>query len=93
MIRPDLEGRRTLIELVAPDRAELLTTVGRVFAEFGLDLSTAKIATLGERVEDVFYVTDSQGDNLNDADFIDRFKERLEHELNALSGALLDAES
>ncbi|MDB2619213.1 hypothetical protein N9Y18_03080, partial [Litoricolaceae bacterium] len=86
-------GRRTLIELVAPDRTGLLTTVGRVFAEFGLDLSTAKIATLGERVEDVFYVTDGQGDNLYDADFIDRLKERLEHELNALSGALLDAES
>ena len=64
-----------------------------MFAEFGLDLSTAKIATLGERVEDVFYVTDSQGDNLYDADFINRLKERLEHELNALSGALLDAES
>ena len=67
--------------------------MGRVFAEFGLDLSTAKIATLGERVEDVFYVTDSQGDNLYDADFISRLKEHLEHELNALSGALLDAES
>jgi len=92
-IRPDLEGKRTLIELIAPDRAGLLTTVGRVFAEFGLDLSTAKIATLGERVEDVFYVTDSRGDNLYDGDFIHRLKERLEHELNALSGALLDAES
>ena len=92
-IRPDLEGKRTLIELVAPDRAGLLTTVGRVFAEFGLDLSTAKIATLGERVEDVFYVTDSRGDNLYDGDFIHRLKERLEHELNDLSGALLDAES
>lgn len=93
LIRPDLEGKRTLIELVAPDRAGLLTTVGRVFAEFGLDLSTAKIATLGERVEDVFYVTDSRGDNLYDDDFIHRLKERLEHELNALSGALSNAES
>ena len=92
-IRPDLEGKRTLIELIAPDRAGLLTTVGRVFAEFGLDLSTAKIATLGERVEDVFYVTDSRGDNLYDDEFIGRLKERLEHELNALSGALSDAES
>ena len=92
-IRPDLEGKRTLIELVAPDRAGLLTTVGRVFAEFGLDLSTAKIATLGERVEDVFYVTDSRGNNLYDDDFIQRLKEHLEHELNALSGALSDAES
>ena len=92
-IRPDLEGKRTLIELVAPDRAGLLTTVGRVFAEFELDLSTAKIATLGERVEDVFYVTDGHGNNLYDSDFIHRLKERLEHELNALSGALSDAES
>jgi [protein-PII] uridylyltransferase len=92
-IRPDLEGKRTLIELVAPDRAGLLTTVGRVFAEFRLDLATAKIATLGERVEDVFYVTDSRGDNLYDDDFIGRLKERLESELNALSGALSDAES
>ena len=92
-IRPDLEGKRTLIELIAPDRAGLLTTVGRVFAEFGLDLSTAKIATLGERVEDVFYVTDSRGDNLYDDEFIGRLKDRLEHELNALSGALSDAES
>ncbi|MEC9077324.1 MAG: [protein-PII] uridylyltransferase [Pseudomonadota bacterium] len=92
-IRPDLEGKRTLIELVAPDRAGLLTTVGRVFAEFGLDLSTAKIATLGERVEDVFYVTDSRGNNLYDDDFIHRLKVHLEHELNALSGALSNAES
>ena len=91
-IRPDLEGKRTLIELTAPDRAGLLTTVGRVFAEFELDLSTAKIATLGERVEDVFYVTDGCGDNLFDAVLICRLKERLEHELNTLSGAMSHAE-
>ena len=80
-----------MIELIAPDRPNLLTTVGRVFAEFELDLSTAKIATLGERVEDVFYVTDSCGDNLFDEVFICRLKERLEHELNALSGAMSHA--
>lgn len=93
IIRPDLEGKRTLIELIAPDRVGLLTAVGHVFAEFSLDLSTAKIATLGERVEDVFYVTDSQGDNLHDPEFINRLKLRLDHVLNELSGALIDAES
>ena len=72
---------------------DVVNAIGRVFAEFGLDLSTAKIATLGERVEDVFYVTDSRGDNLYDDEFIGRLKDRLEHELNALSGALSDAES
>jgi len=92
-IKPDLDGKRTLVELVAPDRAGLLTTVGRVFAEFGLDVSTAKIVTLGERVEDVFYVTDSEGQSLYDVDFIARLKAKLESELNALSGATADAES
>ena len=91
-IRPDLEGKRTLIELIAPNRTGLLTIVGRVFAEFKLDLSTAKIATLGERVEDVFYVTDSFGNKLYDTALICRLKERLENELNALSGAIADAE-
>lgn len=86
-IMPDLEGKRSLVELTAPDRSGLLTTVGRVFAEFGLDLSTAKIATLGERVEDVFYVTDARGEYLHDPAFIVRLKTRLEDEINALSGA------
>ena len=92
-IHADLDGKRTLVELIAPDRAGLLTTVGHVFAEFGLDVSTAKIATLGERVEDVFYVTDNQGQSLYDTDFIARLKARLEAEIDALSGATADAES
>ena len=82
-----------MIELIAPDRPNLLTTVGRVFAEFELDLSTAKFATLCDRVEDVVYVTVGYGDTLFDAVLIRRLKERLEHELNALSGAMSHAES
>jgi UTP:GlnB (protein PII) uridylyltransferase len=92
-ITNDLEGRYTLVELTAPDRPGLLTVIGRVFAEFGLDLTTAKIATLGERVEDVFYVTDQDGCNLYDPDFIARLKAHLAHEIDAFSGALVDAES
>ena len=92
-ITNDLEGRYTLVELTAPDRPGLLTVIGRVFAEFGLDLTTAKIATLGERVEDVFYVTDQAGRTLYDPDFIARLKHQLAHEIDAFSGALVDAES
>ena len=92
-ITHDLEGRYTLVELTAPDRPGLLTVIGGVFAEFGLDLTTAKIATLGERVEDVFYVTDQSGHTLHDSALIDRLRDRLAHEIDALSGALADAES
>jgi len=86
-IAHDLSGQKSLIEVVAPDRSGLLTVIGRVFAEFGLDLYSAKIATLGERVEDVFYVTDERGQSLYDADFTARLKARLESELNAHTGA------
>jgi [protein-PII] uridylyltransferase len=44
---------------------------------------------LGERVEDVFYVTDERGERLYDADFTRRLKARLEAELNAHTGALV----
>jgi [protein-PII] uridylyltransferase len=92
-ITNDLEGRYTLVELTAPDRPGLLTVIGRVFAECGLDLTTAKIATLGERVEDVFYVTDQSGGTLQDAESIAHLKQQLAHEIDAFSGALADAES
>lgn len=88
-ITQDLSGQKSLVEVIAPDRSGLLTVIGRVFAEFGLDLYSAKIATLGERVEDVFYVTDERGERLYDADFTRRLKARLEAELNAHTGALV----
>ncbi len=35
----------------------LLAKVGGLFMMQGLDIHSAKIATLGERAEDIFYVT------------------------------------
>ena len=61
------EGRaRTAIELVSADRPGLLSRVGEIFAEHGVRLDAAKIATIGERAEDVFYVTDAQQQALQD---------------------------
>ena len=49
---------RTVMELVAADRPGLLSKVGQVFVEQGIDIETAKIMTIGERAEDVFYISD-----------------------------------
>ena len=46
------------MELVAGDRPGLLLAVGKVFRELGVEIKTAKILTIGERAEDVFYLTD-----------------------------------
>ena len=54
-IRPDDKGGY-LLSLIAADRPGLLYTVATCLAEHGASLHTAKITTLGERVEDVFLI-------------------------------------
>jgi len=62
----DIANNRTIMELVAGDRPGLLSTVGQVFIEFDVDIETAKILTIGERAEDVFYVIDLDNNALTD---------------------------
>ncbi|MGQ4878395.1 [protein-PII] uridylyltransferase [Billgrantia sp. LNSP4103-1] len=76
-IEQDPANERTLLELTAPDRPGLLARVGRIFMEQDISLSAAKIATLGERVEDVFFITDKAGAPLTDAARQQRLRERL----------------
>jgi [protein-PII] uridylyltransferase len=57
-IAVDERNARSVLELTAGDRPGLLCDVGKVLWEERVDLHAAKIATLGERAEDVFYVTD-----------------------------------
>ena len=60
----DNTNRRTVIELVAGDRPGLLSTVGRLFVDLNVNIETAKILTIGERAEDVFYVVDKNNEPL-----------------------------
>jgi [protein-PII] uridylyltransferase len=62
----DNAKRHTVIELVAGDRPGLLSDVGRVFVELGINIDAAKIMTIGERAEDVFYLSDGSGKPLNE---------------------------
>ena len=62
----DAMNNRTVVELVSWDRPGLLCRVGQAFMQCGVQLHNAKIATLGERVEDVFFVTDRDNRPLND---------------------------
>ena len=56
-IRPDEAGRHYILSLTAADRPGLLFDIAEVLASHGIRLHTAKIATLGERVEDTFLLT------------------------------------
>jgi [protein-PII] uridylyltransferase len=57
----DARNDRTILELVAADRPGLLSEVGKVFKAEHVTINGAKIMTVGERAEDVFYITDTEG--------------------------------
>jgi [protein-PII] uridylyltransferase len=57
----DSRNDRTILELIAADRPGLLSEVGKVFRTERVAINDAKIMTVGERAEDVFYITDAEG--------------------------------
>jgi [protein-PII] uridylyltransferase len=62
----DPRNARTVMELTAGDRPGLLCEVGKAFQACGVRLVTAKITTVGERAEDVFFITDRAGRPFDD---------------------------
>ena len=62
----DVSNGRTVLELTAGDRPGLLSIVGQAFMAQGIAIEAAKIMTIGERAEDVFYISDKQGRPLSD---------------------------
>ncbi len=78
---------RTLLELVTADQPGLLSLIGRVFQKRGILLNAAKIATIGERAEDVFYVTDRMHRPITDEKVLDELREVLVRTLDRREAA------
>jgi [protein-PII] uridylyltransferase len=67
---------RTVIEIIAGDRPGLLSQVAKVFMSEDVKIFTSKIMTVGERAEDVFYVTNGSGGPLSHEEK-DRLSQRI----------------
>lgn len=67
---------QTVMELVAADRPGLLSKVGKTFLANEVDIMGAKIMTIGERAEDVFYICNRDGSQL-DATARDKLRNEL----------------
>jgi [protein-PII] uridylyltransferase len=72
----DERNHRSVLELTAGDRPGLLCDVGKVLMQEGVELHAAKIMTVGERAEDVLYLTDFDNHPLA-PDAAERLKERM----------------
>jgi [protein-PII] uridylyltransferase len=75
---------QTILELITTDRQGLLAQIGQVFIRQNIKLHNAKISTIGSRVEDMFYITDSGSKPLSDASKQAQLRQEL---LNVLQSA------
>jgi [protein-PII] uridylyltransferase len=92
-ISNDIEKNATILEVITPDRAGLLAHLGRIFMRFGLRLLSAKISTLGERVEDVFHLVDMDYQPLSDANFCKQLRDAICNELDTRNKEDIEGET
>ncbi len=64
--RQDSRKRQTVLKIDTADRPGLLSTICQVLMAHNIRIHAAKIATLGERVEDIFWVTHQDNSPLSD---------------------------
>ena len=62
----DTVNKRTVMELICLDRAGLLLDISKVFKNENIWIESAKIATIGERAEDVFYLRDNNQEMISE---------------------------
>jgi len=83
----DERNRRSVLELTAGDRPGLLCEVGKVLMAEHVELHAAKIMTVGERAEDVFYLTDLENRPLTTS-AAEQLKQRMVQALDERQAAL-----
>ena len=79
----DIAHNRTVMEVIATDRPGFLSVVGRAMQNCGVRLHDARIATIGERAEDYFYITDFADQPVADEEIREQLRTSIVTELNA----------
>lgn len=73
-ISTDPVSQETLLEVLTPDRPGLLARIGRIFVENHVSVRKAKITSIGERVEDFFFITDESNQPISDPELCQRLQ-------------------
>jgi [protein-PII] uridylyltransferase len=78
----DESAHQTILQVTTPDRPGLLSIVADIFLELGIQVQSAKITTLGERVEDVFYIVDENNQPLGDESICLELEQQIAEKLD-----------
>ena len=77
----------SVLEVVSLDTPGLLARIGEVFVDLDLICEAAKIQTLGERVEDVFFITDTAQEPIRDSAFAAQIQQAIRDKLDRREAA------
>ncbi|GJM14198.1 MAG: bifunctional uridylyltransferase/uridylyl-removing enzyme [Pseudohongiella sp.] len=69
--------KSSTVEINCPDQSGILASIGKVFANNEINLIDARLTTLGERVEDLFFITDGASKPIDDEGTIARITSEL----------------
>ena len=78
----DPSSQQTVLEVITPDRPGLLARIGRIFVELGISVRKAKISSIGERVEDFFFITDTNNQPISDPELCHRLQQAICQQLD-----------
>ena len=79
----DYLNGRTIVEITALDMPGLLSVIANVIAEMDINITHAKISTLGEKINDIFYLTAPAGGAITNQETLEKLGQNLIAALDA----------
>ena len=73
---------QTIMKVVAYDRPGLLSEIGSAMHSCGVTLHKAKIATYGEKAEDIFFISDKDGNPISEIEQMSCLEKTVTHGLD-----------
>ena len=73
---------QSMMKVIAYDRPGLLSKIGSAMHACNVTLHKAKIATFGEKAEDIFYITNEQGNTITDKEQLECLEQTIIEGLN-----------
>ncbi|MGD8420107.1 MAG: [protein-PII] uridylyltransferase, partial [Gammaproteobacteria bacterium] len=83
----DYLNGRTVMEISALDMPGMLSVIANVIARMDIDITHAKISTLGEKIDDIFFLTTTDGKAITDQSMLDELEKNLVASLEARKAA------